>query len=302
MSQAKKKAIRAAIICVAAGLLISFVALAALDFNFFEMGTMEPVTHTYAPEEAFRSISVWGSECDVRLLPSEDNVCRVVCRETDRITHTVTVKNGTLLIERTDDRKWYEHIGVTWNYWGPVEVEVHLPKGDYDELRIRTVSGDVEVPESFSFARAEVEGTSGSIRFAAAVGGDLSVKSVSGDIRVDTVKADGALALKTVSGRQRISQVSCRSAAIHTTSGDVTMSDVTVSGELRMEAVSGDLELADCDAESLRIKTVSGSVTGRLLTDKAFAVSTVSGAIRVPDGTEGGPCEVKTTSGDVRFE
>ena len=321
MKAAKKKAIRFAVVCLAAGLLISFVALAALDFNFFEMGTMEPVTNTYAVSEGFTKISVWGSECDVRLIPSEDAACTVLCNETDRITHVVTVRNGTLTIERTDDRKWFEHIGFMWSYWGPIEVIVYLPEGAYDDLYIRTASGDVDVPGDFSFTQAEVDGVSGSIRFAADVKGALRLKAVSGSIQVggvapetltvestsgkvavDAAEVGEAFSCKTVSGDQRIDRVTCRNASVYSTSGVVVASDLVASEQIRMEAVSGSLKLERCDADTLWLKTVSGDVTGTLRTEKAFLASTVSGSVHVPDSGAGGTCEVRTVSGSIRLD
>ena len=323
MKPAKKKAIRFAVACVAAGLLIGFIALAALDFNFFEMGTMAPVTNEYALAEAFTNIEVYGGSSDVRLLPSEDGACTVLCHETDRVTHTVTVEKGTLTIRRNDNRKWFEHIGFTWSYWGPMEVVISLPERAYEELYIRTPTGDVEVPGDFSFTRAEVDGSSGNIRFEAEVSGDLSVKSVSGNIRVSGVspanltarstsgdiaveaaRVRGTFSCHTVSGSQKISDVTCRSASVYATSGDVLAADLLASEDIRMENISGRLELIRCDADTLWLKNVSGDVIGSLRTAKTFAANTTSGRIRVPadDAAGGGTCEVKTVSGDIALD
>ena len=303
MKPAKKKALIIAAVCVAAGMLLSFSALAALDFNFFELGTMEPASNTYVFSDAFpfANITVRGAECDVRLLPSGDGDCTVVCNETDRITHTVTVENDTLMIKRTDDRKWFEHIGIMWNYWGPIEVLVYLPERIYENLYIETVSGAVEVPDHFSFARAEVEGVSGDIHFMAAVRGDLSIQDVSGGIRVDSIDVAGAFTCENVSGKQTVSHVTCQSATFNSTSGGVSLSDVVASESIRMESVSGRLDLTRCDAGTLWLKTVSGSVTGTLCTEKVFAAGTTSGNIRVPDTAAGGRCEVETVSGDINL-
>lgn len=321
MKAAKKKALRFAIVCVAAGLLIGFVALAALDFNFFEMGTMDPVTNTYTVTDSFTNIKVWGAECDVRLIPSEDGTCTVLCNETDRITHTVAVKNGTLTIERTDDRRWYEHIGFTWSYWGSMEVVVYLPERAYGDLDVRTLSGKADIPSDFSFDSAKVDGTSGDVHFMAAVEGELRLKTVSGDIQaggmnpetltatstsgditLDSITVRAAFICKTVSGDQRISSLACQNATVGSTSGNVFASDLIASEHIRMEAVSGSLNLARCDADTLWLKTVSGDVTGSLRTEKAFVTHTTSGTVRVPDSISGGTCEVKTVSGGIRFD
>ena len=321
MRPAKKKALRFAIICVAAGLLISFVALASLDFNFFEMGTMEPVTSIYMPKDTFTNIMVRAAGSDVRLLPSEDGACKVLCNETDKITHTVEVESGTLTIRSIDNRKWYEHIGLIWNSWSPIEVIIYLPDHVYEDLYIRTASGNVEVPNDLSFVQAEVDGTSGDICFTAnverklllkAVSGDiqvggtnpetLTVESTSGEITVDSVRVNTMFSCKTISGRQKLSNMTCQNATVYSTSGSVIASNLIASENIHMEAVSGSLQLARCDAEALWLKTVSGSVAGTLCTEKAFVTHTTSGSIRVPDTVTGGTCEVRTVSGSIDLD
>ena len=321
MRAAKRKAIVIAAVCMVAGLLISFMALAAMDFQFFEMGTMASVTNAYEVANVFTNIQVRGAECDVRLLPSEDGTCRVLCHETDRITHTVTVENGTLMIERTDNRKWYEHIGLTWSYWGPIEVIICLPEGAYGDLYVRTASGTVEIPGDFAFAQAEVDGISGDVSLMAAVEGELRLKTVSGDIQVsgsspetltvkstsgkitaDSVAVGTAFACETVSGSQNISRLTCQNATVYSTSGSVAASDLIASESIHMEAVSGSLKLLRSDAKTLWIKTVSGDVTGTLCTEKVFVTHTTSGNVSVPDTAAGGTCEVRTVSGSITFD
>lgn len=321
MRPIKRKAIILAAACVAAGLCVSFAALAALDFNFFEVGTMEPVTSVYTPTEAFTNITVRAAESDVRLLSSEDGTCKVVCNETDKIIHTVEVENDTLIVRSTDNRQWYERIGFVWNHWSPIEVIIYLPDHDDETLYIRTASGDVEVSADCSFDHAEVDGTSGDICFAAAVEGELLLKSVSGsiqvsgtnpdslivqstsgDVMVDSVDVNGEFSCKTISGTQRISDLACENATVYSTSGDVIASDLIASGSIRMEAISGNLRLVGCDADTLWLKTVSGNVIGTLRTEKAFIANSTSGGIRVPDTAADSTCEVKTVSGDINLD
>jgi DUF4097 and DUF4098 domain-containing protein YvlB len=49
------------------------------------------------------------------------------------------------------------------------------------------------------------------------------------------------------------------------------------------------------------LKTTSGSVKGSLLTPKIFYTDTTSGSVDVPRSTEGGLCEIQTTSGSIRI-
>lgn len=317
MKRGKIIAILAAVACIVAGLVLCFTAFAAMDFDIMEMNTMNFVTNTYTIEDTFSNLSVKAAECSVTLLPSEDGSCRVVCTEGDKIFHTVAVRNGTLTIDRTDNRKWYERIGV---YWGEMKLVIYLPESAYETLSVKTASGDIDVPAGFSFADAEVKSASGDIRFCASVAGDLSaeaisgdvyvsdmqpknlrVQSTSGDVKAERMKVDAEFFVKTVSGEIGLFDVSCGIFTAESTSGNVKTTGLLVAETLRIQTVSGDVRLQSSDADRLWISTVSGDVNGSLLTEKNFKTKTASGSVHVPSGTSGGICEVKTTSGDIRF-
>ena len=109
-----RKALLVAAILILAGIVISAAALAAAKFDFGEMNTMSIVSKTYSVDKDFSDISVISAKCSVKLLPSEDGKCKVVCTESEngRFYHTVSVSNDTLKIEQHDERRWYEHIGI----------------------------------------------------------------------------------------------------------------------------------------------------------------------------------------------
>ncbi len=278
MRTAKKNAILIAVILIAVGLFISFGSFLAMGFDINKMNTMDFVTNTYSVDEKFSNISVKGAECDVRLVPSEDAACRVVCNEGDKISHSVTVEDDTLVIERKDNREWYEHIGI---YWGGMEIVVYLPQDEYEAIHVLSVSGDIDIPKEFSFSEAKIDNTSGDVSFSAPVKNELSVKTVSGDMELTNIE--------------------CQSVTATSTSGEIVFSKVTAQENIHIESVSGDVELLKCDAGSIWIKTTSGEVSGTLCTEKKFIVDTVSGDVDVPKSTYGGKCEIKTTSGDVEF-
>lgn len=317
MKKSKKLSIIAAIALIIAGLLISFAVLLAIGFDFERLNTVDFEEKTYTVEEGFANISVDCAECDVRLVRSEDEVCRVVCPESEKIFHSVKVNNNTLTVERTDNRKWYECINF---YWGKTErITVYLPQSKYDELYIKSVSGDIEIPKSFSFADAEIKSTSGDVSLLAAVENDVFVKTVSGEVHiggiisksldVKTTSGDVAvgsavleerLNVKTVSGNIELSDIECNSLETESTSGDMNFSDAYAAENMHIKSVSGDVSLTGCDSDTLWIKTTSGDVSGSLLTEKTFVTDTESGDVDVPNSV-GGKCEVKTTSGDIEF-
>lgn len=275
-----KKMIQAAVALVAAGLVIAFGAMAAMDFDFNKMNTLHFATNTYSIDKSFTDISIETAECDIRLLPSEDDSCRVVCEESKEIFHSVSVKNNTLTIDRTDARQWYKRIvGI---YWGDMTITVYLPQTAYESLSVLNVSGNTTIPEDFSFTDAKIRSTSGDIEFLAPVEKDLSLKTVSGNLHAEGTNP--------------------KSLDAQSTSGRVTLSGVTATKAIQIETVSGNIKLEGCDADSLWLKSTSGNVSGTLLTKKKFLTNTTSGRVNVPASTSGGKCEIKTTSGNIQFE
>lgn len=317
MKELKKKAIIAALIMIAVGFAISIYAMGMMNFNLKSINTISFVTNTYTVDKAFSNISIDGAECIVRMLPSQDDSCKIVCYEGNRIYHSVTVHNDTLTIERHDNRKWYEHFGI---YWGSMEIRIYLPESEFTSLYANSLSGDIVIPEGFSFETAKVQSISGNVNFCASVSKDLSVKtvsgelyvgevapdklavqSISGDITIENTQVQTDITLKAVSGDIELFRANGQSITADTTSGGIDFFDVTATRSIHIESVSGDIELNSCDADSLWIKSSSGDVSGILLTEKIFLTNTSSGEVDVPHTASGGRCEITTTSGDIEF-
>lgn len=319
MSNTKKTAMIVAGACIAAGLLVILAAMILIRFDIRRLNTMKFDSKTYEVQETFQRIDIHDVECDVRLLPADDGQCRVVCVESDRIVNTVEVKDGALTVTRQDNRRWYERMGIWWT--GDADVTVYLPEREYQSIVLKTVSGEIDVPEDFTFTTADVTTTSGDISFLARATGGLSLKSTSGkitaghgdggpvravttsgDIRLSDTAAE-ELSVKTTSGEVFLSRVTARELEITTTSGEMELRFVRAEGSARLESVSGDVDLQDFDAADITVKTTSGDVDGSLLSPKAFEIHTTSGGVRVPPSDpSGGTCTVKTTSGDVEIE
>lgn len=316
MSSGKKIAIVAAVILMVVGVLLAAITLTVTQFDFGRYSTMTFETKTYELAKPFVNIDIRDTESTVHVLPADDETCRVVCHDSDRLTHTVQVEGDTLTVTRTDTRRWYEHIGF---FWGEFLVTVYLPQSTYERLYIKTVSGDVRVSEELSFATAELHATSGEIA-CAAVTERLIAKTVSGDLTAENVSG-GAVELRSTSGYVSLLNAETTALTAATTSGNITLSavrtaDLTAtstsgeveliearaSGQTVLETVSGDIELYRADAAALRIKTTSGDVEGNLLSAKNFATRTTSGSVGVPaSDLAAGVCEVTTTSGDIQL-
>lgn len=322
MKKGTKIAVIVALAVVAAGIMISVAAMALLNFNFGRMNTVMYDTKTHYIEDDFSNISVIGAECDVRLIPTDDNKCKVICTdgEDDKIFHSVSVSQNTLKIERHDNRKWFEHFGI---YFGSMNVEIYLPKSEYENLEIKTASGRIDVSDTFTFDKATADSASGDINVCSQVKSEIFAKSVSGKVNVENacpnnlsagttsgsvevknVTANGDFKANTVSGRVTLDNIKCKNLRANTTSGRIELISAIADGRMSLGSTSGRVSFDGCDADSIDVKTVSGRVEGSLLSDKIFNTETTSGSVNVPRSAAGGDCYVKTVSGsiDLRVE
>ena len=295
------------------------------------------VTSTLTPEGEFTSISVDAITADVEFLYAEDGICRVEANDRKGILYTTEAKDGILTVRAEDTRKWYDHISIVSG--GHSYLRVYLPAKDYKSLTVDMTTGDVTVGRDFSFSgNVTLSVTTGDVTLSASVQGDtrldtttgdllvegvhqaltvtagtgdvtirrseiktLSVKTGSGDVTLEELTAAGAVRVKTTTGEQSLSRVSCGELDLDVNTGDVTLTDTVISGNLRAETTTGDVTLTRADAATLHLKTTSGSVSGSLLTPKIFYTDTTSGSVDVPKSTEGGLCEIRTTSGSIRI-
>ncbi|MBQ8165242.1 MAG: DUF4097 family beta strand repeat protein [Clostridia bacterium] len=317
MKKSKKIALAVACILIAGGICISVGAMFVMDFKLEEISSVKPVSNSYNISENFSGISVDGAECDVLFAVSNDDTCNVVCDESDKVYHLVTVENDTLTIKRKDTRKWYEYIGF---FWTKMKVTVYLPQSEYGALNVSIASGDAEIGGNLHFEEAKLSSASGDIIFSGTVQKSLSLKvasgnvkvsnsfsesldakSASGDIKISSFKATGDMHLKCASGDIEIVDAECLNMKAEAASGDIEFSRVVAVGHSAVETASGDIELSDCDSATLFLKSGSGDITGTLLTEKIFYTDTGSGKVRVPYSSDGGKCEIKTGSGNIEF-
>lgn len=296
MKTAKNITMIVAAAMIAVGLFGGLVVLATMNFDFKDLNNIEWETNTYAVEEKFENISIKGDEAGVSLALSEDGSCKVVCTEAEHVYNVIGVKNKTLSIERVDERKWNEYIGIFIN---EIELTVYLPKADYEKLTINNSSGSVEIPAGFTFSEAEVVNSSGHISFAADVKGDLTVENTSGGIDIASVLAGRNMDVKGTSGSIDVSDVKCVNLTVENSSGRVDCENVIAAEEIFIKNSSGGIELEKCDASNLKLKATSGSIKGTLLSEKTFLADASSGRVDVPRTTTGGVCEVTTSSGNI---
>lgn len=297
-----KKVMILAVSLVIAGLVIGTLGLCAAGFDFTKMSLARLTSNIHNVEEDFTSISIDTDISDVRLALSEDGTCQVVCLEEVNYFHKVSVENNTLTITTQDNRAWYEHIGI--NLGDHRNVTVFLPKKAYEDLTVVCRTADVEIPKDFSFGWADITTTTGDIKWQGSEVNTLSLEVTTGDIRVKDI-------------------LFCKNITAKTNTGDITLSNIIATNDLIAKTTTGDVLFDRFDAGSMDVKTTTGDVTGTLLFYKRFTVITDTGTLRLPpmpDETDTtsvitneagevlasvtsklGPCNITTTTGDIRI-
>lgn len=301
MKKGKKVALIIALVCVVLGAAISICALAAVGHDLSQLNTVKYTAYTHEISEDFSGLRIVSAACDVRLLPAQDGQCKVVCAQTDQVTYAVGVENGILTIRHSDERSWYDTISINFNTSDEMAILVYLPQTAYDSLYVNCTSGDISIPNCFTFADAQLHSTSGEITCTACVDGTLLLESVSGNLEISGCTAS-ALKASTTSGEIDISRVNAASLSVSSTSGDADLEDVIVAGELSVDTTSGEIELERCDGNNLLLSSVSGDISGSLLSGKQFDVQTISGETHVPPSASGGQCKIRTTSGEIEIK
>ena len=284
--------------CILAGVLLygGLFLKAGRSFSAAFGAKLETVTEQI--RQPFRNVTVRGDTEDVEFRPSEDGKCSVVFTEREGEKHTASVKDGTLVIEKSADLKWYERF--TLFSFGRQTITVFLPEREYGALFVKESTGDVTIPEAFSFESVDVTLSTGDAVCRASAAGSVRISTSTGSVRLEDLSA-GEIALSASTGRTTLQNVSCGSLVSDGGTGSISLGNVVASGNMTIERGTGDVRLALCDAAEISIRTSTGDVTGTLRTGKAFAAKSSTGRIRVPESGAGGPCRITTGTGDIEI-
>lgn len=286
----------AALLCVVGGLVFA-MAMTMNAWDFTRLSTTEYETNTHEVAEDFQNIRIETDTADIVFLPATDGKGKVVCYESEKMKHSVTVENGCLTIRVQNEKKWYDYIGINFV---SEKVTVYLPKSAYSALSVTGATSDVDVAKDFSFESADIEVSTGDVRYRAATAGNLSVTVSTGDIFLDGVSASD-VTLRSSTGRTHLKNTAAVRLSARSSTGDVFLESVILTGKLSVGVSTGDVIFDGSDAGEIAVSTSTGDVFGTLLSGKNFDAETGTGDVSVPKNSSGGRCEIKTGTGDIRI-
>ena len=304
-----------ATLLIIAGIILFVGVMMNNKWDFLKLSTDDSQTVEHTFSESFDNISIDVATSVVKIYPSSDGVCKVKCKESEKVKHDVKVENNTLYVKLTDERKWYEHIGIhLFSY----EVSVFLPETQYKELKIKDDTGLIEIANELTFDIIDVHTSTGGINNYASAKETIKLKSSTGSITVDSIsakdidlsvttgkivaksiKCDGNIKVNVSTGKTSLTDVECGTLYSDGNTGGIDLKNVIASGIMNIERSTGSVNFEKCDASELFIETDTGDVKGSLLSEKVFITETDTGSVKVPKSVNGGRCEISTDTGDI---
>lgn len=298
-------------------MLLLLVIFCMMILTMTACSSMNYETNIHEVNEEFNNISINTDTADIAFIPSEDVMCKVVCYEEAKKSHSVEVQNGTLTVNVINNKQWYDYIGI--NIDSP-KITVYLPESKYFSLVIEESTGDIEISKDFEFKNIDISLSTGDIKCYASAEEVIKIATSTGDIyaanifassldltvstgrvTVSDMTCDGDITIGVSTGKVYLTDIECKNLISTGSTGDISLKNVISTEKISIERSTGDVTLEDSDATELFIKTNTGDVEGSLLTDKVFITKTNTGRINVPNSITGGRCEITTGTGDIKI-
>ena len=318
MKKARKIAIITALALIISGTVLFAVGMYFSDWDINKLSIVKYENKSYEIGGSFKEIMIDADTDNIEIVPSDDGKCRIDCTDIEKVDHSAYVEENVLKIKRTDKRKWYEHIFISFQ--NP-QMTLYLPAGQYEKLAIKSSTGTTRIPKDFSFNSIDIECSTGNVFCCSSVKTKASIKSSTGNITVKDISAGGLeltastgnislknikcygnINIKVSTGSVNIGSVSCKKLVSTGSTGNLRVEKSLCSSDFYASRSTGNITLDRFDAASLYIKTSTGDVAGSLLSEKVYITDTSTGRVRVPKTVSGGKCEIKTSTGDITFE
>ena len=240
------------------GSLLFVGVMTAYGWDFTKLSTVTYETVTHDIEAEFHSASIETETADIRLLPSEDGKCKVICHQEEKVKYNVAVKDGVLEIRIQDNREWYDYIGI---YYDSPAITVYLPEKDYRTLSVIGSTGDIRMEEiaadsvTFSLATGDItlsrlscrnmtaEVSTGDVELKNVIASEkISIETSTGDVELDSCDG-GEIVIETSTGDVEGSLLTGKEFIAETSTGDVEVPKNSAGGRCEITTSTGDIEI-----------------------------------------------------------
>ena len=229
-------------------LLVASVVLYSLSI------TVKLETNEYEIKETFKDIKIITDTADIDFVLSENLNTLIICEEHKNIKHSVNVKEKTLLVEVNDNRKWYEHIGISTS-----KITIYLPKNEYDELITESDTGNIRI-KSINANKLDLSTDTGNLKIVNIKCKNLFSTSDTGNILLENVIAEEKFKIETDSGNVKFKDGDASDIFVKTDTGNVT-GNLLTDKVIFAESETGDIDVPKVMAdEKCEIITETGNI------------------------------------------
>lgn len=287
----------------AASILIAIVAVvfigesAAVNFDLAKLSIRKFQTKTYEFTEDFENIYINVETAVVTFAPSNDEICKIECVEDKKLAHSVGIQDNTLKVSIVDGRKWYDYINISLQ---TPAITIYLPENVYVSLYTETKTGDIKIPDRYSFQTVSITGTTSNITCCASVSKDIELNTTTGRITLSSSETE-TVSLSATTGKVAVNDIICNKLSAQSVTGLIYLQNVIAADSIKVENTTGGVRFSSCDAPDISVKTSTGSVKGTFLSEKIFITDTSTGKVNVPDSIHGGKCKITTTTGSIEI-
>ena len=221
------------------------------------------VTNTHEITATYKKILLSAKNAEVKIEPSNDDSTKLVFFERKKHPYTFFIEDDTLTIKLIKT-KWYNLLRV-----------------GIDRSKIR-----LYVPKSMLET--------------------ISISSNTGSVDISSIVCNEAIDVQINTGNINLEDVSCQTFHSKGNTGCISLNKLTATESIWVQRGTGKVLLNDCSAPEIFVKTNTGSVCGRLSSNMVFIARTNTGKVEIPrtpiGEAIGGRCEIKTNTGNIKFE
>ena len=280
------------VVLVFVGLIVLVSTLGIIRAVYYKNNA---VSNTYIIEEVFDKINIDVDIENINLYLT-DSKSKIVCVENNNYTIESEIINGSLNINRRDNRKFYDKILNFTNY----KLDLYLSKEDIILLKINSSTGDITINEGINFNNVDINNSTGNIIFESNVRSELKVDNSTGDITISKSNLNNVF-VSTKTGYIKLIDVNCQKLDIQISTGDTKLINVLVKDNCYINGKTGSVYLDGFDASNIYITLSTGDVKGTILTSKFFTAISKTGNVSVPKTREGGECNINVSTGDINI-
>ena len=234
---------------------ITFCLLLVVSVILYSLSiTVKLETNEYEIKETFKNIKILTDTADIDFVLSENLNTLIICEEHQNIKHSVNIKENTLLIEVYDNRKWYEHIGITAS-----KITIYLPKKEYDELITKSDTGNIRI-KSINANKFDLSTDTGNLKIVNIKCKNLFSTSDTGNILLENVIAEEKFKIETDTGNVKFIDSDASDIFVKTDTGNVT-GNLLTDKVIFAESETGDIDVPKVMAdEKCEIITDTGDI------------------------------------------